>query len=54
MFTALDVTNIEAVEQSLNKMQIIITEGPITLPDGGIMLFIRNQDLNVIEFHQNP
>jgi len=29
------------------------TEGPITLPNGGIMFFIRDQDKNVIEFHQN-
>jgi len=50
---ALDVTNIESVEIALKKMNIAITEGPITLPDGGVMLFIRDQDRNVIEFHQN-
>jgi len=42
-----------AIEAQLNKLKIKITEGPITLPDGGIMLFIRDQDYNVIEFHQN-
>lgn len=50
---ALDVTDIESIEKSLDQLEIKITEGPITLPDGGIMLFIRDQDNNVIEFHQN-
>ena len=50
---ALDVTNIKSVEEALNKLGIAITEGPITLPDGGVMLFIRDQDNNVVEFHQN-
>ena len=50
---ALDVNNIKSVEEMLNKLGITITEGPITLPDGDIMLFIRDQDNNVIEFHQN-
>jgi len=51
---ALDVTDIETIETSINNMGIEITEGPITLPDGGVMLFIRDQDMNVIEFHQSP
>ncbi len=51
---ALDVTDIRSVEVALNEKGIEITEGPITLPDGGVMLFIRDQDANVIEFHQNP
>lgn len=50
---ALDVTDIESIEASLNKLGIKITEGPVTLPDGGVMLFIRDQDKNVIEFHKN-
>lgn len=50
---ALDVTDIKAIEAALNKLGIMITEGPVTLPDGGRMLFIRDQDNNVIEFHQN-
>ena len=50
---ALDVTDIEAIENEINKLGIKITEGPITLPDGGAMLFIRDPDNNVIEFHQN-
>ena len=51
---ALDVTDIEAVETTIKRLGIEITEGPITLPDGGVMLFIRDQDTNVIEFHQSP
>ncbi len=50
---ALDVTDLESVEENLNQLGIKITEGPITLPDGGMMLFIHDQDSNVIEFHQN-
>jgi len=50
---ALDVTDIKTIEASINNMGIEITEGPITLPDGGVMLFIRDQDMNVIEFHQS-
>ena len=51
---ALDVTDIEAVQATIEDLGIEITEGPIPLPDGGIMLFIRDQDRNVIEFHQDP
>ena len=51
---ALDVTDIEEVETAIKNLGIEITEGPITLPDGGVMFFIRDQDRNVIEFHQNP
>ncbi len=51
---ALDVTDINAVQARIEQLGIPITEGPITLPDGGIMFFIRDQDRNVIEFHQRP
>jgi len=50
---ALDVNDIGAVQAAIQKLNIPITEGPITLPDGGVMFFIRDQDNNVIEFHQN-
>lgn len=50
---ALDVNDIESVHRTVEKLGIQITEGPITLPNGGIMFFIRDQDNNVIEFHQN-
>lgn len=50
---ALNVTDIEAVQATIENLGIEITEGPVTLPNGGIMLFIRDQDRNVIEFHQD-
>lgn len=50
---ALNVNDIESIQAALDQLGIKITEGPITLPDGAIMLFIRDQDNNVIEFHQN-
>ena len=50
---ALDVNNIKSVLKSVETLGINITEGPITLPGGGEMFFIRDQDKNVIEFHQN-
>ena len=45
--------NIKSVQNAIEKLGIYITEGPITLPNGGVMIFIRDQDKNVIEFHQN-
>jgi lactoylglutathione lyase len=50
---ALDVNNIKSVQNAIEELGIHITEGPITLPNGGVMFFIRDQDRNVIEFHQN-
>lgn len=50
---ALDVNNITKAQNKIESLGINITEGPITLPNGGIMFFIRDQDSNVIEFHQN-
>lgn len=50
---ALDVNNIQSAQETVEKLNIHITEGPITLPNGGVMFFIRDQDNNVIEFHQN-
>ncbi|MCJ8271745.1 MAG: VOC family protein [Psychrosphaera sp.] len=51
---ALTVSSIDSVKHFLDEQKIIITEGPITLPNGAVMLFIRDLDNNVIEFHQNP
>ena len=51
---ALDVSDIVAVEANIKQLGLEITEGPITLPDGGVMFFIRDHDRNVIEFHQSP
>lgn len=51
---ALNVNDINSVQNYLDDLKIEIMEGPITLPTGAKMLFIRDQDRNVIEFHQNP
>ncbi len=50
---ALCVSHIELVENKIKNLGIKITEGPINLPNGDIMLFIRDPDRNVIEFHQS-
>ncbi|RMH13714.1 MAG: VOC family protein [Gammaproteobacteria bacterium] len=51
---ALDVSDLDVVRQVLERQSIEISEGPVDLPDGGRMLFVRDPDQNVIEFHQNP
>jgi lactoylglutathione lyase len=50
---ALDVTDIGVVQATIENLGIEITEGPVTLPNGDVMLFIRDPDRNVIEFHQD-
>jgi lactoylglutathione lyase len=50
---ALDVSDLGSVLKTIKNLGIEITEGPVTLPNGGSMFFIRDQDKNVIEFHQN-
>ena len=49
---ALEVTDMEEVIAELAKQQISVTEGPVTLSNGAILLFVRDPDGNVIEFHQ--
>lgn len=48
---ALEVNDTAAVVKQLNELCIEITEGPVEFPTG-ISTFIRDQDRNVIEFHQ--
>lgn len=48
---ALEVSDVSAVESQLKAADIAITEGPVSFP-GGTSIFIRDQDRNVIEFHQ--
>lgn len=48
---ALEVDDIPAVVTQLKELGIIITEGPVAFPTG-VSIFIRDQDRNVIEFHQ--
>jgi len=48
---ALEVDDIEAVEQQLGALGIEITE-TVNLPSGAKFIFIRDPDGNVIEFHK--
>ncbi len=49
---ALEISDMDAVQQDLQAMEIAITEGPFTIPSGAILLFVRDPDSNVIEFHK--
>lgn len=50
---ALRVTDLAEIKSNLDKLNIVITEGPVDFgSDYGSSLFIRDQDRNVIEFHQ--
>ena len=49
---ALEVTDLDSVQEFLQENKISITEGPITTPDGALLIFIRDPDENVIEFHK--
>jgi len=49
---ALEVTDLDAVQMQLKNMNIKVTEGPITTPEGAMFIFIRDPDKNVIEFHK--
>ncbi|MDQ6991803.1 MAG: VOC family protein [Mariprofundaceae bacterium] len=48
---ALHVTDLNAIQSTLNTLDIAITENKGE--NFGSSLFIRDQDNNVIEFHQN-
>ncbi len=51
---ALRVTDLMTVKAQLDKLNITITEGPVDFGESyGSSLFIRDQDRNVIEFHQS-
>lgn len=49
---ALEVTDITAVVSNLQSLEIEITEGPFQIDNGAMLLFIRDPDGNVIEFHK--
>ena len=49
---ALEVTDLDLVQEQLNSLNYQITEGPLVLPDGASFIFIRDPDDNVIEFHK--
>ncbi|WP_252180418.1 VOC family protein [Endozoicomonas sp. 4G] len=49
---ALEVDDINEVHRQLQGLGITPTEGPVTTNNGASLLFIRDPDRNVIEFHQ--
>ena len=49
---SLEVTDMKAMQRQLAALDIRITEGPITTNNGSTMMFIRDPDSNVIEFHE--
>ncbi len=48
---ALEISDAEAMLKNLQAAGIALSEGPVRFP-GGTSMFIRDQDNNVIEFHQ--
>lgn len=51
---ALYVSDLAATEALLEENGIVITEGPITFPNGTQAIFVRDPDGNVVEFDQKP
>lgn len=47
---ALQVASVADCQQFLQSINVNITEGPVTFGDGKTSIFIRDPDLNVIEF----
>ena len=48
---ALEIDDLEAVQQQLAALEIPITE-TVELPDGAILIFVRDPDGHVIELHK--
>ena len=48
---ALEIDDLEAVRKQLTALKISITE-TAELPDGAVLVFVRDPDGNVIEFHK--
>ncbi len=49
---ALNVSDVHAMIEKLQSAGIELSEGPVSFP-GGTSIFIRDQDNNVVEFHQD-
>lgn len=49
---ALEVDDLAAAEKQLADMDIPLSGGPMEVMDGAKLMFIRDPDRNVIEFHQ--
>ncbi len=48
---ALEIQDVAAVLENLERTGIEISEGPVSFP-GGTSIFVRDQDNNVVEFHR--
>ncbi len=51
---AIEVESADDAKQFLESIGLTVTEGPVTFGDGKISVFVRDPDLNVIEFTQLP
>lgn len=51
---AISVASIPEAQAFLESRHIEITEGPVTFGDGKQSIFVRDPDLNVLEFTQLP
>ena len=51
---AIEVQSANDAKAFLESINITITEGPVTFGDGKTSIFIRDPDLNVIEFTELP
>lgn len=49
---ALEITDLQETQAHLEEHSIVITEGPVTFPDGTRAIFVRDPDGNVVEFNQ--
>ena len=51
---AIEVESVDDTRRFLESIGLEITEGPVTFGDGKTSVFVRDPDLNVIEFTQLP
>ena len=51
---AIEVQSTDDAIRLLRSLGVTITEGPVTFGDGKTSIFVRDPDLNVIEFTQLP
>jgi lactoylglutathione lyase len=49
---ALEVSDLPAVQARLTELGIPLSGGPVTVGNGATLIFIRDPDGNVIEFHK--
>lgn len=47
---AIEVISVNEAQQFLTSINVKITEGPVIFGDGKKSIFVRDPDLNVIEF----